>query len=101
MESDSPLRPLRVDRGRSKYILKLGAAVFGCAAAILAFFATPRFAASQPVIEAVVNAASYGSGTVSPGEMVVIFGTALGPSQLTLSQPDANNSLPTSLAGVS
>jgi uncharacterized protein (TIGR03437 family) len=32
-----------------------------------------------PVINAVVNAASYIGGPVSPGELVTIFGTAIGP----------------------
>jgi uncharacterized protein (TIGR03437 family) len=35
-----------------------------------------------PVIRSVVNAASYAAGVVSPGEMVVIFGTGLAPAQL-------------------
>jgi uncharacterized protein (TIGR03437 family) len=37
---------------------------------------------AAPVIRSVVNAASYAGGVVSPSEMVVIFGTGLGPSQL-------------------
>jgi uncharacterized protein (TIGR03437 family) len=39
-------------------------------------------AASTPVIHAVMNAASYVGGVVSPGEMVVIYGTGLGPAYL-------------------
>jgi uncharacterized protein (TIGR03437 family) len=35
-----------------------------------------------PVINSVANAASYVTGVVSPGEMVVVFGTGLGPAQL-------------------
>jgi uncharacterized protein (TIGR03437 family) len=35
-----------------------------------------------PVISSVANAASYVAGVVSPGEMVVISGTSLGPSPL-------------------
>jgi uncharacterized protein (TIGR03437 family) len=38
--------------------------------------------AAAPVIRSVMNAASYARGAVSPGEMVVIFGTDLGPAQL-------------------
>ncbi len=38
-------------------------------------------AGSAPVIESVMNAASYAAGVVSPGEMVVIYGTGLGPVQ--------------------
>ncbi len=37
---------------------------------------------AAPVIRSVANAASYAEGVVSPGEMVVIFGTGLGPQQL-------------------
>jgi uncharacterized protein (TIGR03437 family) len=32
-----------------------------------------------PVVQAVVSAASYAGGTVSPGEFVTLFGTAIGP----------------------
>ena len=37
---------------------------------------------ATPVISSVKNAASYAAGIVSPGEMVVISGTGLGPAQL-------------------
>ncbi len=37
---------------------------------------------AAPVIRSVVNAASYRAGVVSPGEMVVIYGTELAPAQL-------------------
>ena len=37
---------------------------------------------ATPVIGSVKNAASYAAGIVSPGEMVVISGTGLGPAQL-------------------
>jgi uncharacterized protein (TIGR03437 family) len=37
---------------------------------------------TAPVIHSVKNAASYVGGVVSPGEMVVIYGTGLGPAQL-------------------
>ena len=36
--------------------------------------------AAAPAIKAVVNAASYVSGAVSPGELVTIFGTGIGPA---------------------
>ncbi len=38
---------------------------------------------AKPVIHSVTNAASYVVGVVSPGEMVVIYGTGLGPDQLS------------------
>jgi uncharacterized protein (TIGR03437 family) len=35
---------------------------------------------STPVIQAIVSAASYGAGAVSPGELVTLFGFGIGPS---------------------
>lgn len=35
---------------------------------------------STPVVQAVVSAASYGAGAVSPGELVTLFGYGIGPS---------------------
>jgi uncharacterized protein (TIGR03437 family) len=36
--------------------------------------------ATAPAIKAVVNAASYVGGSVSPGEIITIFGTGIGPA---------------------
>jgi uncharacterized protein (TIGR03437 family) len=36
----------------------------------------------KPVITSIGNAASYGTGGVSPGENIVIFGTGIGPADL-------------------
>jgi uncharacterized protein (TIGR03437 family) len=59
-----------------------------------AAIAVPAFVAAG-----VVNAASYGGGGVSAGEIVTIFGTALGPS--TLAQFSlVNNAIPSQLAGM-
>lgn len=44
----------------------------------------------EPRILGVCNAASYASGTVSPGELVSIFGTGLGPAALSPYDPNAN-----------
>jgi len=38
---------------------------------------------SSPVVNAVANAASYFSGAIAPGENIVIFGSGIGPPQLT------------------
>jgi uncharacterized protein (TIGR03437 family) len=35
---------------------------------------------STPVIQAIVSAASYASGAVSPGELITLFGHGIGPS---------------------
>jgi len=51
-------------------------------------------------INAAVNAASNQVGPVSPGEVVVFYGVAMGPAGLTQNQPGANGQYPTTLAGV-
>ena len=52
--------------------------------------------AATPAITTVANAASYSQGAISPGEVVAIFGSSLGPS--TPAQFDASGALPTTLA---
>lgn len=44
----------------------------------------------EPRILGVGNAASYASGSVSPGELISIFGTGLGPTSLSPYDPNAN-----------
>jgi len=39
-----------------------------------------RLSNAQPTVAKVVNAASYAAGAVSPGEIVSVFGSALGPA---------------------
>jgi uncharacterized protein (TIGR03437 family) len=55
---------------------------------------------STPVISAVLNGASYQSGLVRPGEIVVITGSGLAPAQLIKGTP-ANGVYNTQLSGVS
>jgi uncharacterized protein (TIGR03437 family) len=51
-------------------------------------------------LSAVVNAASYQSGAVAPGEIVTLFGAEMGPEALTTSQLTADQRhLTTELAG--
>jgi uncharacterized protein (TIGR03437 family) len=60
---------------------------------------SPLTVANVPAIQAVVNAASYAIGSVSPGELVTIFGMEIGPStpaSLTIT----NGSVDTTLSGV-
>jgi uncharacterized protein (TIGR03437 family) len=40
-----------------------------------------------PQIQAVANVASYSTASISPGEVVTIYGTGLGPASLTVFQP--------------
>jgi uncharacterized protein (TIGR03437 family) len=51
-----------------------------------------------PVVTAVANAASYASTAVSPGEIVTILGSNLGPSSLVLYQLNGG-AFPTLIAG--
>jgi uncharacterized protein (TIGR03437 family) len=45
--------------------------------------------ASTVVINSVLNAASYVGGAVSPGEIVAIFGSGMGPSTISDLQLDS------------
>ena len=56
--------------------------------------------APLPVLTTVVNAGSYLQGSVSPGEIIVIFGTDLGPSTGVANSPDSSGFFATSLANV-
>ena len=40
-------------------------------------------------------------GHVSPGELLTLFGTGLGPATLTIGSPDSNGQFPTTLSGTS
>jgi uncharacterized protein (TIGR03437 family) len=58
----------------------------------------------QPVgsgvkVNAVVNAASNQNGPIAPGEIVALYGSGLGPSQLQIYQLNSNGQLPKTLAG--
>ena len=54
----------------------------------------------SPSFTAVANVASYSPGPIAPGEMVIIFGSGLGPSQLASSQLDAQGRVATTLSNV-
>ncbi len=41
----------------------------------------------RPQVVAVVDSASYAQGTISPGQLITIFGLGLGPTSLTLFNP--------------
>jgi hypothetical protein len=61
-------------------------------------------AVSAQCVEAIVNAATYvqpliNTSGVVPGEVLTLFGTAMGPPQLTTFQLDAQRPAPTTLTG--
>jgi uncharacterized protein (TIGR03437 family) len=56
--------------------------------------------APLPVIGAVTNAASYLEGAIAPGEIVTIFGTALGPAASVSATIDSKGFIETALANV-
>jgi uncharacterized protein (TIGR03437 family) len=54
-----------------------------------------------PTIDGVTNAASYATGAVSPGELVTLFGTAIGPATAASATTDpATGKLATTIGGV-
>jgi uncharacterized protein (TIGR03437 family) len=54
---------------------------------------------SGVTVNAVVNAASNQKGPIAPGEIVTLYGSGLGPSQLQMYQLDPSGKVPRSLAG--
>lgn len=55
-----------------------------------------------PVIQAVVNVASYQGGAVSPGELISLFGDHIGPATpAVMADADNNGFVDTSVGGVS
>lgn len=55
-----------------------------------------------PRLTGVTNAASFATGAIAPGEMIILFGTGLGPEPLVpFSAPPPGGSIATSLSGVS
>jgi len=62
------------------------------------YFGISIGAAGSPVLNAITSAASYGSNGVVPGELIVVFGSPLGPQTLT-SFSLVNNEVPTQLGG--
>ena len=60
-----------------------------------------QFTGGSTTVNAVTNGASNLSGPVSPGEVVVIYGSGLGPSQLTTFQADASGRVPNAVSGTS
>ena len=59
-----------------------------------------QLVAAVPSTGMVTNSASNLPGSISPGEIVTIFGSGIGPATLTPYKPDANGNIPTQLAGV-
>ncbi len=60
-----------------------------------------QFATGGTTIAAVTNGASNLSGPVAPGEVIVLYGSGLGPAQLAQYQPDSNGLVPSSVGGTS
>ena len=60
-----------------------------------------QFAGGGTTVSAVTSGASLLNGPVAPGEVVVIWGSGLGPAQLAQYQADANGLVPNSVGGTS
>jgi uncharacterized protein (TIGR03437 family) len=74
--------------------------VNGAALSIPVGFVVTAASAALPTIAAVVNSASYATGAVSPGEMITIGGTNLGPASPAYLTFDSNGNVATSIGGV-
>lgn len=74
------------------------AAVF-LANSITLFVIPAAVAGPRPVVTGVANAASYGAA-IAPGQIVVVFGTRLGPEKIAGLAVDGNGMIATSAAGV-
>ena len=59
----------------------------------------PAAGPPAPTVTSVGNAASYSTTAVSPGEIVTIFGSNLGPPKLALYQLTSAGTFPTNIAG--
>jgi uncharacterized protein (TIGR03437 family) len=59
---------------------------------------TANFAVQPTASRGAVNAASYSSGAVAPGEIVAVLGMNLGPAQTTLLELDGTGKVATELA---
>jgi uncharacterized protein (TIGR03437 family) len=55
---------------------------------------------AKPKVAAIGNVASYGNGPISPGEMVVIFGSGMGPSSVVGLQLDQQGRVASTLSQV-
>jgi uncharacterized protein (TIGR03437 family) len=71
----------------------------GTVGGLLFTITQPAAGPPAPVVTAVGNAASYAASAVSPGEIVAIFGSNMGPASLTLFQLTGGGSFPASIAG--
>jgi uncharacterized protein (TIGR03437 family) len=61
----------------------------------------PSTALSAPAPFAIINSAvPHMTAGVAPGELMTIYGTALGPSSAIVGEPDQNGLFPTQLGGV-
>jgi len=71
------------------------------ASGVVVINVTLNVTAPLPTITAVVNAASYASGSISPGEVITLGGTDLGPDSQVTAQLDSTGKVATQLGGVS
>lgn len=76
------------------------AVIGGSGAAVNIAVTLTVFPAALPLIDRVVNSASYAGGGISPGEIVVVFGSALGPATGVIAAIDSKGYIESSLANV-
>lgn len=72
----------------------------GSAAGAVTIPVSLQITAPLPTILSVVNAAGYSRGSVAPGEMVTVFGTAIGPDSLAGLTLDSSGAVAATLGGM-
>ena len=78
---------------------KIGAAVFIATLFCSALPLSGQSASPAPIVIAIANAASDIAGPIAPGEIVTVYGSGLGPTQLASLSALTNGVVATQLAG--
>jgi uncharacterized protein (TIGR03437 family) len=93
--------PLEANLGVGTYLGTLLVSGTGTGAGSTSINVTLTVTAPLPTINSVVNAASFLKGAVSPGEIVTLFGTSMGPAAAAYATVDpSTGKLATTIGGV-
>ena len=93
--------PLEANLGVGTYLATLLVSGTGTGTGSTSINVTLTVTAPLPTINSVVNAASFLKGAVSPGEIVTLFGTSMGPAAAAYATTDpSTGKLATTIGGV-
>ena len=90
------VNPIGMPTGTYKGVVKVAPVITGVDP--ISIPVTLSIPQNAPVVTAVVNAASFALGPISPGEFVTIFGSAMGPATLTQGSKTSEGRLETVVA---